>query len=55
VLCDRCSQDFKTYCSRSFGKGSWRTYRPRDIEKMAVAWFAQKVKVLAERRKREAA
>lgn len=54
VLCLSCFQDFKTFCSRNFGLRSWRTAHPRDVEKMAIGWFAQKVKVLAEQRMRAA-
>lgn len=49
VLCPRCDKDFKSFASRNFGRGAWRTTYYRDGEKMALAWFAQKVKRLAER------
>lgn len=54
VLCLDCATDFKKFASRSFGKACWRTAPGRDIEKILLAWFAQKVKVLAERVKNAA-
>ena len=48
VLCQGCAQDFKSFCSRNYGQASWRTAPPRYLERMALAWFAQKVKVLAD-------
>lgn len=48
ILCQDCGGDFKSFCSRNYGQGSWRTGHPRQVERMALAWFAQKVKVLAE-------
>lgn len=47
ILCRKCAEDYKRFCSRNYGKGSWRSSPSRDIEKMALAWFAQKVKNLA--------
>lgn len=49
ILCPTCAQDFKRWCSSNYGRGSWRTAHFRDVEKMALGWFAQKVKVLAEK------
>lgn len=54
VLCPSCTQDFKGFMSRNFGR-AWRRASSGDQDKMALAWLAQKVKVLAERVKREAA
>lgn len=49
ILCPVCGQDFKRWCSSNYGRGSWRTAHYRNVEKMALGWFAQKVKVLAEK------
>lgn len=49
VFCLFCISDFKGYCSRNFGKGSWRHAPERNLEKMLIAFLAQKVKSLAER------
>lgn len=54
VLCGGCETDFKSFCSRSYGSRSWKYAQERDIEKMALGFFAQKVKVLAEQVKRSA-
>lgn len=51
VLCLTCISDFKSFCSRSYGKASWRHAEKRDLEKMVLGWFAQKVKVAADRAK----
>lgn len=48
ILCQNCAGDFKAFCSRNYGQGSWRSGHPRHVERMALAWFAQKVKVSAE-------
>lgn len=53
ILCSKCGQQLKAYCSKHFGRG-WRAAPSRNVEKMAIAWFAQKVKVLAEEVKRAA-
>lgn len=49
ALCRGCLQDFKCFCTRRFGKASWRHAKARDLEKMILCWVAQKVKSLAER------
>lgn len=48
VLCPHCETNFKQFCSTNYGKGAWRMSPDRDVEKMTLAWLAQKVKVLAE-------
>lgn len=48
ILCPGCSQDYKSFCSRHCGR-AWRSMPARDIEKMSLAWLAQKVKVLAQK------
>lgn len=50
VLCYPCTSDFKSFASRNYGRGSWQSPNYRAVEKIALAWLAQKVKVLAERK-----
>lgn len=50
ILCQPCAGDFKSFCSRNYGYAAWRILPPREVERMSLAWFAQKVKVLAEKK-----
>lgn len=54
ILCPACTTDFKRFCSQNYGFKAWRLATSRDLEKMAIGWLAQKVKVLAEQVKRQA-